>query len=324
MIDPLRIAAVQFHSAEFDKVANLARMESFVSGASAKGAHVVSFPEICITGYNWILYTDDDTHLLDVAETVPEGPSATRIIDMAKKHNVAIGFGLLEREVDRLYNTYVVARPDGTWERYRKIHAFENSRMSQGDGHIIFDLFGWTCSTLICFDNNLPENPRICALSGCEILFAPHQTGGFDMDVAGMGRIDRKLWENGGTDPEALRKEFQGPKGREWIVKWLPSRSYDNGMYTIFTNGVGWDHDEVRTGNTMIIDPSGIIQAESTAIDADMIITDLHRDALEGTLGRMHTKTRTPHLYADLTTPSTTSADTRSARNELTKRSRIV
>lgn len=322
--NPLTVAAVQFNAAEFDKKHNLDQMEAMVADASSRGVDVVSFPEICITGYNWILYTDDAETLFSVAESIPDGPSTERVIEMAARHNIAVLFGLLEKDGDRLYDSYVAVRPDGSHERYRKIHAFENSRMSQGAEHTVFDLFGWRCSILICFDNNLPENPRVCALKGCEILFAPHQTGGFDVEVVGMGRIDPELWNRREGNPEALRKEFQGPKGREWIVKWLPSRAYDNGIFTIFSNGVGFDHDEVRTGNAMVLDPNGIILAESTAVDSDMVVAELRREALEGTLGRMHTKTRTPSLYGDLVRESDDAIGTRQARNELTKHSRIV
>ena len=98
---------------------------------------------------------------------------------------------------------------------------------------------------------------------------------------------------------------------------------YANGMFIVFTNGVGLDHDEIRTGNAMILDPNGIIMTESTAVDSDMVITELRRDALEGTLGRMHTRTRTPELYETLVEESK-AVDTREARNALTKNSRIV
>ena len=46
-------------------------------------------------------------------------------------------------------------------------------------------------------------------------------------------------------------------------MRWLPSRAHDNGLFLIFSNGVGADDDEVRTGNAMILDPYGRILAES-------------------------------------------------------------
>jgi predicted amidohydrolase len=44
-------------------------------------------------------------------------------------------------------------------------------------------------------------------------------------------------------------------------MRWLPSRAHDNGMFLIFSNGIGPDDDEIRTGNAMILDPYGEIIA---------------------------------------------------------------
>ena len=76
---------------------------------------------------------------------------------------------------------------------------------------------------LICWDNNLVENARVTALLGADIVMAPHQTGGCNSrSPQAMGLIDPILWENRHTDPEAIEAEFRGPKGREWLLRWLP------------------------------------------------------------------------------------------------------
>jgi N-carbamoylputrescine amidase len=321
----LSIASVQFNSDPKDKVQNLKNMKIFVESASKQGCDIICFPEICITGYNFILYTEKKQELLNIAEMVPDGDSTKQIQELSQKFNIVILFGLLEKtKRNELFNTYVCVTPEGCLQKYRKIHAFENSYMSQGNEFPVFELFGWKCGILICFDNNLPENTRVYALKGCEILFAPHQTGGFDVEIAGMGRIDTQLWKNKDCCKKELYNEFNGPKGREWILKWLPSRAYDNGMFHIFSNGVGLDHDEVRTGNAMIIDPNGIIAGESRSIDSDMVVSKINKDSLKGTLGRMHMKTRNPELYSILVKESEDRMDSRSARNELTKNSEIV
>jgi predicted amidohydrolase len=323
--DKLTIAAVQFNSAEKDKELNLNNMEGFIKKAADQKADIISFPEICITGYNFILYTEDRNELFSIAEPVPDGPSVKRIMEMAGKYNIVVLFGLLEKEgEEKLFNCYVTARPDGTFEKYHKIHAFENSLMQQGSEYPVFDLFGWKCGVLICYDNNQPENPRIYSLRGCELLFAPHQTGAFDMECAGMGRIDIQLWDDIEKNRDALFKEFQGPKGREWIVKWLPSRAYDNNMYHVFANGVGLDHDELRTGNAMILDPNGIILAESKSVEPDLVIAQASKSALQGTLGQSHMRTRTTEIYGDLVKEQKDRVDTRSARNKMTVNSDIV
>jgi hypothetical protein len=50
-------------------------------------------------------------------------------------------------------------------------------------------------------------------------------------------------------NPAAAQAELCGPKGRGWLMRWLPSRAHDNGMFLLFSNGIGLDDDEIRTGN---------------------------------------------------------------------------
>ena len=128
-----------------------------------------------------------------------------------------------------------------------------------------------------------------------------------------MGRIDLSLWENRTQNPEALRAEFQGPKGRGWLMRWLPSRAHDNGLFLIFSNGVGRDDDEVRTGNT-ILDPYGAILAESTAIEDDMVIADLDAVQLPSSSGRRWLSARRPDLYKPLTESTGLERDMRTVR----------
>ena len=76
-----------------------------------------------------------------------------------------------------------------------------------------------------------------------------------------MGPVSRQLWDDRGNHPTVIEAEFRGEKGREWLTTWLPARAYDNGIFIVFSNGVGVDSDEIRTGNSMIIDPYGRILA---------------------------------------------------------------
>src|SRR5690606_32505267 len=96
---------------------------------------------------------------------------------------------------------------------------------------------------------------------------------------------------------------FQGPKGRGWLMRWLPSRAHDNGMFLIFSNGVGVDDDEVRTGNAMILDPYGEILVESRKAGDDMVVADLNASELPMSSGRRWLQARRPELYAMLTEP---------------------
>jgi predicted amidohydrolase len=227
--------------------------------------------------------------------------------------------GLLEIDSEKkMYNTYVVVTPEkGSLFQHRKIHAFENSAILQGDRLDVFELFGWRMGVLICYDNNLPENSRVLCLKGADVIFAPHQTGGFDMSSRGMGRISLDLWKNKDRNPAELQQELLGPKGHQWISKWLPARAYDNNLFYVFSNGVGIDGPEVRVGCSMILDPEGIVLAETRKAHDDMIVASMSKSARLRTVASGHLQARRPSLYSKIVEPIA-ERDTRSVRNELT------
>jgi len=129
-----------------------------------------------------------------------------------------------------------------------------------------------------------------------------------------MGLVDRALWENRHADPEAIEAELRGPKGRVWMMRWLPARAHDNGLFLIYSNGIGVDDNEIRTGNAMILDPYGRILAETWKAGDDMVIADLDASLLEVSTGRRWIKARRPELYEPLTIPTGREQDTRTVR----------
>jgi predicted amidohydrolase len=232
---------------------------------------------------------------------------------------MTIGAGLIELADDgTLYNTYVVAMPDGNVARHRKLHCFISEHMASGNEYTVFDIpQGARVGVLICYDNNLGENVRITALKGAEILLAPHQTGGCDSPSPRcMGKIDLELWRNREDDPEAIEAELRGPKGRQWLMHWLPARAHDNGMFLIYSNGVGIDDDEVRTGNAMILDPYGDILVETWKAKDEMVVADLEASVRHMCTGQRWIRSRRPALYEPLVVPTGKEEDTRKVRFE--------
>jgi predicted amidohydrolase len=298
----LKGGVVQFEHQPGDRAANLATIERFARAAQADGVKMLAFPEMCITGY-WHARRLDEAGWRDLSEPVPQGPSTQALVRLARELDMAIGAGLVECADDgRLFNTYVIALPDGEVHRHRKLHAFESPHVSSGDDYTVFDTpWGVKIGILICYDNNLVENVRATALLGADVLIAPHQTGGTDSrSPHGMKPIDPGLWINRDADPEALRAEFQGDKGRGWLLRWLPARAHDNGLFVLFANGIGFDDGEVRTGNAMILDPYGRIIAETDAIGDDMVTAELDLSLLPLATGRRWIRGRRPELYSIL------------------------
>jgi predicted amidohydrolase len=312
----LRAASVQFQHRPGDKRANLEKIRGFVESAAERRVELIAFPEMCVTGY-WHVRNLSREAVEGLAEPFPDGPSTAALVALSEQHSMTIGAGLIERADDgSLYNAYVVAMPDGRVERHRKLHAFEGPHMKSGDSFTVFDTpHGWRVGVLICYDNNIIENARVTALMGAEVLLAPHQTGGCrSRSPRAMGAIDPALWERRAEDPAAIESEFRGPKGRGWLMRWLPSRAHDSGMFLIFSNGVGVDDDEVRTGNAMILDPYGEILAETCKADDDMVVADLDAAVIPTSSGRRWLTVRRPELYAPLCTPTGRERDTRSVR----------
>lgn len=129
-----------------------------------------------------------------------------------------------------------------------------------------------------------------------------------------MGKVERVLWDERKTNPEAIKAEFRGPKGKEWLMRWLPARAHDNGLFLVFSNGVGVDDDEVRTGNSMILDPYGRTLAETEKAGDDMVVADLNASLLWESTGRRWIKTRRPDLYTALAVPTGGEEATRTVR----------
>lgn len=298
----IRAAAVQFNHRPGDLSFNWQQVDFFVAQAVAQQVQILTFPEMCLTGY-WHVRHLAREQVADLAEAVPDGPSTQRLLKTAQRAGMIIGVGLVEAGQDGcLYNTYVVAQPDGQVHAHRKLHCFISPHMASGANYTVFDThLGCRLGILICWDNNLGENARLTALQGADILLAPHQTGGCaSRSPHAMGRIDPDLWHRRAEDPEAIRAEFAGPKGRQWLLRWLPARAHDNGMFLLFANGVGVDDDEVRTGNAMILDCYGRILSETLEVADAMVTADLDLGLLDRCTGRRWIRGRRPELYGGL------------------------
>ncbi|MCO8121128.1 nitrilase family protein [Stieleria sp. TO1_6] len=315
-MNPLTVAAIQFTHRPGDKAFNLQRVQQLVGQAAQRDVDLAVFPEMCLTGY-WHVRNLCEQQVRELAEPIQGGAMTAALLDLAKQHQMTIGAGLIELADDgQLYNSYVVAMPDGQFAVHRKLHCFISPHLASGNQYTVFDIpQGARVGVLICYDNNIGENARMNALMGAEILLAPHQTGGCDSPSPGcMGKIDPELWHRRQEDPETIEAEFRGPKGREWLRRWLPARAHDNGLFLIFSNGVGVDDDEVRTGNSMILDPYGETLAETWKADDQIVVATLDPSIQASSTGRRWLQSRRPDLYGLIATPSGLEKDTRVVR----------
>ena len=98
-MNDVRVAAVQFESLQGDKRANLEKIRWFAEQAAQRGVQMVVFPECCITGY-WFLRKLSRDELSNLAEPVFTGPSSLALADLASRHGMTIGAGLVETGED--------------------------------------------------------------------------------------------------------------------------------------------------------------------------------------------------------------------------------
>jgi predicted amidohydrolase len=299
-MENIRIATAQFENKSGDKNYNLGVIKRLAKEASEQQAHAISFHECSVTGYTFARHLSK-SELLEVAELIPDGPSIKTLIGYARELNITILAGLFEKDRDdNIFKAYVCVDKTGVIAKHRKLHPFINPHIQPGNSYTVFDLHGWKCGILICYDNNIIENVRATTLLGADIIFMPHVTMCTPSPRPGAGFVDASLWLDKKLNRDILRQEFDGPKGRNWLMKWLPARAYDNAIYAIFSNPVGMDDDQLKNGCSMILDPFGDIIAECRSLDDSIVIAEITADKIAKAGGSRYKKARRPELYKDI------------------------
>lgn len=300
MADSIKVSTAQFEHMCGDKDHNLTIMERLAQSAALQGSKVIVFHECSVTGYTFARHLSKE-QMLDLAEPIPEGGSIEKLIGIASRYSIIVMAGLFEKDRDdKIYKAYVCVDGNGVIARYRKLHPFINPHLTPGNEYCVFDLYGWKCGILICYDNNIIENVRATVLLGAQIIFMPHITMCTPSTRPGAGFVDPKLWYNRENDPTSLRLEFNGMKGRGWLMKWLPARAYDNGVYVVFSNPIGMDDDQLKNGCSMILDPYGDILAECTNLGDDVVTSTLTPEKLMQSGGYRYLMARRPELYSHI------------------------
>ncbi len=114
--------------------------------------------------------------LADVAEPIP-GPSTTYFGGLAKKHDLYIVAGLVERAGPLIYNTAVLLGPDGRLVgKYRKV-SLPRSEIEGGicpsEEYPVFETRFGRVGIMICYDGFFPEVARQLSNRGAEVIAWP-------------------------------------------------------------------------------------------------------------------------------------------------------
>lgn len=242
----MRIAAVQHDIVWRDRDANFARLAPMVAAAAAGGAGLVLLTEMFSTGF----VVDDP----DLGE--PEGgPSAQFLQAQAVAHGVWVGGSCPEIPVGsdasdrRPANVFVLAGPDGTTHRYRKIHPFtyggEHQHFRAGDEFVTVSIDGLRITPFICYD----------------LRFADEFWG-------------RAL----DTDVYLVPANWPEPRRAHWM-NLLQARAIENQAYVVGANRVGEGGGLRYVGDSRIVDPLGELLATGSQgetilfadVDADTV-----------------------------------------------------
>jgi 5-aminopentanamidase len=299
-VEDLNVSTAQFEHKSGDKDYNLSVIDRLAGQAASQGSKVIAFHECSITGYTFARRLSRK-EMIDLAEIIPEGESIGRLQQIAARHDITVLAGLFEKDKEeKLYKAYVCVDKNGLIAKHRKLHPFINPHLLPGDRYTVFNLHGWKCGILVCYDNNIIENVRATTLLGADIIFMPHVTMCTPSTRPGAGFVDPALWHKRKEDPTSLRLEFDGMKGRAWLMKWLPARAYDNAIYAIFSNPIGMDDDQLKNGCSMILDPFGDVLEECRKLDDDVVTATLTPLKLEQAGGYRYKKARRPELYGEV------------------------
>ncbi|HCK70210.1 MAG TPA: carbon-nitrogen hydrolase family protein, partial [Planctomycetaceae bacterium] len=166
----VRLATVHYKPA--DGSTNQQKCELFaplIARAKEQDADLVVLPET-------LTYYSSGRSYIECAESVP-GPSTEYFGELAKKHDLYIVAGLLEREKHLVYNVSVLIGPDGKIVgKYRKItlpRGEIESGITPGNSYPVFETRFGKVGMMICYDGFFPEVARELSNNGAEVIAWP-------------------------------------------------------------------------------------------------------------------------------------------------------
>ena len=153
---------------------NRGRILNLAEQAAAEGAQIIIFPELSTSGC--MLMSREAVYR--AAEPVPGGPTVKSLEKMAKERNCYLVVGLPELGEDRVscYNTAVLVGPCGYIGKHRKLNLWDVDKLyfEPGDlGYQVFPTPLGRIAMLVCYDMWFPENFRILAAMGADLICCP-------------------------------------------------------------------------------------------------------------------------------------------------------
>jgi predicted amidohydrolase len=258
----MKLAVCQHPGAAGRKADALAAMRAAVAEASGRGAGLVIFPELFLTGYHLGGATRD------LAEPA-DGPSAAEVSAMARRAGTAVLYGYPERDGERVFNSArLIDRRGRPIADYRKTHLYgraEKEVFRPGDGLILAELDGLKVGILICYDVEFPEAVRALALAGADLVAVP----------------------------TALIEPYEVV-----ATTLVPARAFENQLYIAYASLCGREAGLGYCGLSCIVGPDGRDLARAGR-GPELIMADLDPAAIPaGRRSNPYLADRRPGLYA--------------------------
>nr|WP_298799000.1 N-carbamoyl-D-amino-acid hydrolase [uncultured Acetobacter sp.] len=275
----IRIAAAQMGPTQRsdDREQTLSRMIKLMESAAAQGATLVVYPELAFTTFfpRWLLQQND---LISQFETAMPNPNVQALFDRAKELGVGFYVGYAELTPEgQQFNTSIIVAPDGTvLGKYRKVHLpgsveprdgakyqqLEKRYFDYGDlGFPVFrsgpDWANTLMGMLICNDRRWPEGWRSLALQGMELLCVGYNSAAYD--------------PNGGDTESAELRTFHA----QLVVQ---ANAYMNACWAVAVAKAGNEDGSGLIGGTCIVDPNGIIVAQTQTLADEVVVAACDMD----------------------------------------------
>ncbi len=261
-----RLAVVQCASSSAGDVdENLRVMDRRLAEAAGKGARLVLFPELSLTGHG------RDAADISSRSLALTDPAVRKAVALTADHSLYCCFGLYERSGGGCHNAALLAGEGVVRGVHRKVHLppRERGAFTPGKGFDAFPLPFAKVGISICYDNEIPESHICLALAGAEVILMP------------AGWADH--WEREDyVEPCATDEEVVDERVR-WMKMMFGARSRDAGTFSALANRSGMkDAGPWRfVGKSMIFAPTGRVLSEAAAWSDDIIVADLQAAVLE-------------------------------------------
>ena len=166
----VRLATVHYQPQRGKTPADKCRLFApLIEKAAEQKADLVVLPET-------LTYFGTGLAYGDCAEPIP-GPATDYFGSLAKKHDLYIVAGLIERERHLLYNVAVLLGPDGQIAgKYRKVclpRSEIEAGVQPGDEYPVFTTRFGKLGMMVCYDGFFPELARELSNRGAEVIAFP-------------------------------------------------------------------------------------------------------------------------------------------------------